>query len=349
MDRQSTVAAAARSADTVVQVDRAIFTSIRTPTGEGYRIVAASAGVRADEKKEVTQRSPSHGSLCNPAPTAVALSCYPLRSGRYCVADSRHAGVEHTARGGQRVYTHIALLDDDAFRRFDCNPLRVRAALAETLPDEPLLKPPPRLDGLSLATGSSDAGADVPAEPILSTPAAADLVAYLVSSVLEGRPLIAVGGRRPFELLEWTVIGLPLYARRNLAASIGLNFSRPRRMQLTWIDRDQGQTRPAARGTDIEWLDVESGPPPGDSRLGPWPKLIRRWLSERRLRDIHRLASQLSADDSASSLERIASVCNDLDRVEDADPAVRLDYEAGAGCVVVAALSAPGKSARVLP
>ena len=44
--------------------DQAIFTSIRTPMGEGYRIIAASRGVRPEEKQLITRRSPSHGALC---------------------------------------------------------------------------------------------------------------------------------------------------------------------------------------------------------------------------------------------------------------------------------------------
>ena len=44
--------------------DQAIFTSVRTPMGEGYRIIAASRGLSSPEKQAITRMSPSHGALC---------------------------------------------------------------------------------------------------------------------------------------------------------------------------------------------------------------------------------------------------------------------------------------------
>ena len=49
---------------TELACDQAIFTSIRTPMGEGYRIIAASRGLRPHEKQAITRSSPSHDSLC---------------------------------------------------------------------------------------------------------------------------------------------------------------------------------------------------------------------------------------------------------------------------------------------
>ena len=49
---------------TLLTCDQAIFTSIRTPMGEGYRVIAASRGVRPNEKQSITRNSPSHDSLC---------------------------------------------------------------------------------------------------------------------------------------------------------------------------------------------------------------------------------------------------------------------------------------------
>ncbi len=57
--------------------DQAIFTSIRTHMGEGYRIIAASRGLRADDKQAITRYCPSHEGLCNDSPQAYdrARSC----------------------------------------------------------------------------------------------------------------------------------------------------------------------------------------------------------------------------------------------------------------------------------
>src|SRR5690606_38204025 len=85
-------------------LDRAVFTSIRSPMGSGYQVVAASAGVSADEKREITQRAPSHGNLCDNTPDAEALAAFVLRSQRHCVFLSRHAGAEPSGRGGYRIH-----------------------------------------------------------------------------------------------------------------------------------------------------------------------------------------------------------------------------------------------------
>ncbi len=104
-------AAIETDASGAVTGDQAVFTSVRSPTGEGYRLVAASAGVRAEEKVEITRRSPSHDNLCGSGAGAVGLSSYLLSSGRHCVGYVCHAGCEHTAGGHGQYYDN-----DDATR-----------------------------------------------------------------------------------------------------------------------------------------------------------------------------------------------------------------------------------------
>ena len=71
--------------DGVVQVERAVFTSMRSPMGEGYRIVAASNGICADERREILRCAPSHGSLCDSSPGATGLASFGLDNGRRCI------------------------------------------------------------------------------------------------------------------------------------------------------------------------------------------------------------------------------------------------------------------------
>ncbi len=93
-----------------VLVDQAIFTSLPSSTGEGYRITAATSGVTAEERRELTRRSPSHESLIDEGEGVCGLLSLPLESGRVAVGVVRFAGREHTGRGGQRVHTHFAIL-----------------------------------------------------------------------------------------------------------------------------------------------------------------------------------------------------------------------------------------------
>ena len=48
-----------------ITCDQAIFTSVRGPMGEGYRIIAASKGLKPEEKQVITRFSPSHDALCH--------------------------------------------------------------------------------------------------------------------------------------------------------------------------------------------------------------------------------------------------------------------------------------------
>ncbi|MBN1488521.1 MAG: hypothetical protein JXA69_01270, partial [Phycisphaerae bacterium] len=126
-------AVASRSADgaKVVGIDQAIFTCIRTPMGQGYRVVAASRGLRAKESSEIVTHAPSGDGLCDEGPEPVGISFYPLQSGRFCILHSRYAGAEPTGRGGQRAYTRAFVLDAEQLARFGNSPFQVlRAAYA---------------------------------------------------------------------------------------------------------------------------------------------------------------------------------------------------------------------------
>lgn len=135
-----------------VTFEQAVFTSIPSPMGQGYRLVAASPGVKAEEKVEITQRSPSHGSLCGQDANAKAIMSYRLTTGRHAVAYCCHSGREHTARGGWRVYTQIAILDESSFLGCDCNPFCVWRAIDEVVSRQgPLLKAVSRLEPLTVS------------------------------------------------------------------------------------------------------------------------------------------------------------------------------------------------------
>ena len=99
------------SADAVT-CDQAIFTSIFSPTGTGYRLVSASKGLLQDEKQCIIAHSPSHDGLCDPSPDAEGCCFYELPSGRYAIAHSRHAGVEQSGRGALTAGKLMTYLDD---------------------------------------------------------------------------------------------------------------------------------------------------------------------------------------------------------------------------------------------
>ncbi|MFN2375777.1 MAG: hypothetical protein ABR538_04520, partial [Candidatus Binatia bacterium] len=119
--------------------DRAIFTSLPSPTGEGYRLVAWSGGVRPEERVELTRRAPSHGSLCSETAGSRALMQLRLQStGRVAWGLVRVSGAEHTRRGGGRVWTDFFLCAPAQAERAGLHPHHLRTALAAA----PAAKPP---------------------------------------------------------------------------------------------------------------------------------------------------------------------------------------------------------------
>ena len=112
-----------------IEIDHAVFTSNRSISGQGYRVVAWSPGITAEEQQHLAKSSPSHNSMCDASDSAVALSFYSLGSGRHCVARTTHAGREHSGRGGKRVLTQSFVLTSEQLARFQCNPFSVLRAL----------------------------------------------------------------------------------------------------------------------------------------------------------------------------------------------------------------------------
>ena len=305
----------ATSARNLRTCDQAIFTSIRTPTSEGYRIIAASPGVRAEERVEITRRSPSHGGLCaSGADQAVGLSSYRLDSGRHCVAYCRHAGYEHTARGGQRVYTHMALLDEAGYGDFNADPVAVHAVLGQVVGrQEPLLKSPPRLDPRPLSVPPPARGCEQAVPPAPASSRSAEWIWAVAAALLEGRRLILVGAEEPFPLLQWAMLSIPRCVRANVDASVGLQFSPIRQMDLVLLPEKDEQLRHRIAGRGVELWHADAIPPPPAPRLAPWFELLQGWWAEGQYDRIVRLTSQLCTDAPATDPSQLAAMREDID------------------------------------
>lgn len=239
----------------VVHAEQAIFTSIRTPMGEGYRIIACSPGLSVDERAEITRRSPSHGSICDSDPAAVALSSYRLATGRHCIAWTRYAGKEHTARGGLRVYTRIALLSTAGFHGFDCHPFGVLDALTSSIGGEPDLKST-SLPRLSLAANPARTGTDESNE--LTEPDC-ELMQFrdLAHAVHVPEPMLVIAGENMTGLLRQVIDLLSIADRERLSCSANLYYAASREFQLTIIDRVTPETRRAVQGRDIRLIEMK--------------------------------------------------------------------------------------------
>ncbi|GMU21764.1 MAG: hypothetical protein AMXMBFR13_18530 [Phycisphaerae bacterium] len=304
-----------------------MFTSLRTPTGEGYRIITASAGVRHDEKQEVVRRFPSHGALCDRAPDATALLAFELPTGRYCVGHVRYAGVEHTGRGGQRVHTHAALLDPADYALFECDATLVHSAFVAAIGSEPLLKPTPSLNRLTLPPPGME-------DPIPALPGAHDTRGCFngqsgdlgpdIAEVLSAAAVILDGGSalvasaHPHALLAWVIPLLPLRVRATISMSAGLQFSPSRQFRLCAIP----PTAPTAVcAPDLCLVTSGRSIDPEKMKFSRWLDLLKRYMRQRRWREIRQLTNRPNLPVEPSQLDRIATVLEAVDRVGTADEA----------------------------
>lgn len=327
MDSGSAIACEPRT----VAAEQAIFTSVRGPTGEGYRIIAAG-GLSPEEKQEITRRSPSHAALIDPDPAALGLLSYALKSGRRCVGVVRHAGEEHTARGGQRVHTHLAILEAEAFRAFDCDPVEAAAALLEVIGDTPRITPAARLELLELALDTKESsrlsGGSGGGDPLWPSEAAGGIwgdrrmIAHIVSKLLGGGKLVLHGPPARPDAIQAMLLPLPRAAREEIAVSCGVKFAPAREIDLALIHGDALTVQRLLRGRDIEFVNCAQGAPLEPSGLESWIGLMQRCREQSRRAEFRRLLAVLPAACGAECFDRIVSLYRVLDSVPSVDRAL---------------------------
>jgi len=236
--------------------DQAIFTSVRGPMGEGYRIIAASRGMRSDEKQAITRLSPSHEALCwqpaaGPDASLYAAAFYPLPTGRLCVAYSCYAGAEHTARGGHRVYTHNVVFDEQEFPRCGFNPFHVIRAMAVVGLTVPKLTPSAVLPEVLLPIKTDVAPRMDSFAKALDSPHRR----YVLQLLFDERTIIVPVRDGWLESTELLLMGLPGPMRVKVSFGAGLRFSFGRCHRLHLFCDKKGAARSRMAGQPVEYLD----------------------------------------------------------------------------------------------
>lgn len=290
--------------------DRAVFTSLPSPTGEGYRIVASSSGLRAEEKVEIIRRAPSHGALCSGETGARGLTIATLGSGRLCLLLSRLAGAEHTGRGG-RVWTDILMIAASDFLRAGGHPVTFGEALAcSPLPATKL--------------GSSIEKLTVPLpddwDSVLNRlPPAAVPVNNLaaMAALLIERVACVVTAAEPVAALERALLLLPVALRGGLNASAGLRFSNSRQATFCVVDQIDLDIRRMTRGHAVTLLGADELAGRSLGMLAPWLSLMTRMWEEGRAAEAMALADALRGDCSLQQILEVARLRESVDRGEE--------------------------------
>ncbi|MEW6199188.1 MAG: hypothetical protein AB1601_11085 [Planctomycetota bacterium] len=302
-----------------VRCEHGVFTSVRSPTGTGYRLIAASAGMTADEKREIVACAPSNGSLCDSSAGATALVSFRLSSGRQCLLFSRHAGPEPTGRGGLRVETHVLVLDAAVYRQFGCDPQRVRAARdAAPVPPAPTRQstiPPLVLPGS--VVGHSTVGAECRVDPVDHV--AAERLASILAAVLGGSRLVGVVPE-PHAALAVLLSGVPAMARARLSLSCGLSFAPARAFALVLVKGLAADKRGLAEEHGFSVVTWETLAPPTASPLSGWLHLARECWITGRMAELDALSAELTDTAAPEALAQVATLWADAEHLDRATP-----------------------------
>lgn len=295
-----------------VQCDQAVFTSARGPTGEGYRIVAASKGLRPEEKQKITRCSPSHESLCvasEPGLTGTpgAVSFYSLPTGRYCIAASRHAGAEQSGRGGMRVYTHNLIISEETFAACRYNPFHIVRAMPESSLNLQKLPGGGVLPGLEFAVDTQSSRAmDARCLPLLPTAARGAALECL----LNGKPVVVDLSSDWLSWAEAMLLAIPAPLRAKMSIGAGLRFSASRGHVLNFLRDDKKAVGARASAQGLNFVNPAGTFSPGASN---WLSFVERLWASGNLVELDRRTSRWFEDCTAATRERIGGMYDAMD------------------------------------
>jgi hypothetical protein len=300
---------------TEITCDQAIFTSARTPMGEGYRVIAASKGLHVEEKQAITRCSPSHDALCSRSPDATGMAFYALPTGRLCVAHSCYAGAEHTGRGGHRVYTINVILTEEDFEAAAYNPFEVLRRLRAAGAVKPQLKPPGQLPPIRLdMCNDAEDGVDA----AWSAPPASAARKFLISEILGDGKVIACVPADFETTAEALLAAVPGPLRARVPLSAGLRFSVGRGHRLCVLCDDKGATRTRIEGQPITFVDGQ-GEPPRPAPRSDWLRFVDTHLEDKQIAMLAGRTSHPFTDVSPNGRERIAKLYLSMDEIPSVD------------------------------
>jgi len=242
-----------------VLIEQAIFTSAESDHAVGYHLVARSPGLDEADARELSVWGPSHDSL-EPSSSSMAASVnfFRLPSGNYAVSKTQLAGAEYSGRG-LRTYTNCLVVPPRVLGRFANNPFALlRAAWAKGL-----LKicdaVPSQLVPFQLAGRAAPVDEGLIGQ--LVEQCGPRTIGRLLEAVLEPKPVVLIGVRRP----EATVAGLlnllPLSCRGELSFSTGLKYSPRRPFQLLIASEESAELRRLYRQQLVAVVDVSPQSP----------------------------------------------------------------------------------------
>ena len=302
-----------------VEFDQAIFTSVRTPMGEGYQLIGAGPGLSSAEKQAITRSSPSHDALCDPSSDAIAVGCYPLPGGRMCIAHTCRAGLEQTGRG-QRIYTYNLVVSPEGFARFSYNPFHIIRAAQQAGLTLPQLKPKPQIEPVQLnATGDH--------MPSIQTPDAQNddhlWQQHVLQGLLDSSVFVVRLQDAPVDAGELLWLSLPGPMRLARSISVGLRFSAARCHDCNIVTQAHDGQAATAPDKHVECVDASNWNSSSSSgKPSAWVELAASHWCAGTMTELSEKTARPFFDLTRDGLDRIVSLYRAEDEAEHADPAL---------------------------
>jgi len=302
-------------------VEQAVFTSVPSPMGRGYRLVASSPGLTGDEKREITQRSPSHGNLTDATDSGTGLSSFALRGGRWCVLCSWNAETEHSGRGGLRVHTQAAVLEPAQYEQFGCNPLEVAGSVASVIDPAVVPKADSKLPLLEIPR---EPPADEPSSGLPGTPVSDEAIDSIIATVAQlvmQKKLLVTGNADDATALGLIIDLLPPALRRSVSITCGLRFAPTRPSELVFTEARREELDRIARDHGYECFAW--GNPPAvelSDEVSAWFAYARRIWRVEGLSALRRAYASLGPDANLKVLRQVGRLMLDIERVAQTTP-----------------------------
>lgn len=113
-----------------MQVEQAVYTSLRTSVRQGYHLVSRSAGIGDQLEQSLGVWCPTHAALCSRDLHDASLNFCSLGDGWLVLSRAMYGGPEYSGRGGLQVVTCMLVLRHEQLAGYDNNPLALaRVAL----------------------------------------------------------------------------------------------------------------------------------------------------------------------------------------------------------------------------
>lgn len=315
-----TPATSGQSMPATVAVEQAVFTSVPSPMGRGYRLVAASPGLTGDERREITQRAPSHGNLLDPSENASGLASFEIRGGRRCLFCSWHAEAEHSGRGGRRVHTQVVILEPAVWERFAFNPLVIEELVQSAVDRMAIPKPDSRLPLLELPLPANPCSTVGAAQLPPAGPETIDAIIAIVALLISEQRLLAIEAGDGRLAMRHLLELLPPALRKKLSFTCGMRFAPTRALDLVLTEGRREEIDRIVRDQNYEAFAWNQ--PPEISlcdELSTWYGYIRKIWRIEGFASVRRQYDRLGGEATIESLRTIGRLMLDIERVPQAN------------------------------